>query len=257
MQRSGKIRWRESDEEKLKKVVKSFNAKRNRLIKKDLEYYEILPNSLSVKELRKQLKEGSRKNFQKTLKEYERFLRKGSEGIIENANGIRTTKWQKKEIENKIKSINMTRKAELERLKKIDPNIEGKPHLTMGDTTVQNLKPKKFNFDKIRKGKEWEKFVESVEKQAMESYNEGKYEEYKRRFLKAIDNILGEAGDELKKIIEFLDAKFIYDAYYKDPLLSIDYVYDPAEQKAIIDVSIERWKNLANSEGITIPEDDI
>jgi hypothetical protein len=257
MQGFSKIRWKQSDEEKLKKVVKSYNAKRNRLIKKDLEYYDILPSSLSVKDLRKMLKEGSRKNFNKTLKEYERFLRKGSEQIVENANGVRTTKWQKKEIENKVKSINMTRQAELERLKKIDPNIEGKPHLTMGNTSVQNLKPKKFNFDKIRKGKEWEKFVESVEKQAMESYTQGKYDEYKRRYLKAIDNILGEAGDELKKIIETLDPKFIYDAYYKDPLLTIDYVYDPAEQKAIIDVSIERWKKLANEEGIEIPEDDI
>lgn len=233
MQKRYNIKWRDNDEKELAKAVRKFNAKRTRLIKQVPELEEFLPPKQSTKDIKKAVK--TRRDFNNTLNSIERFMRKGAEKPIITKEGVKTTAYEKKEIEIKVRAINQRRAAEL---KKAAPSTEKG---TMGTIRENNLKPKQVNIDKIKKS-DWEKFKESVEKQSRDSYFQDKYERYKENFMKGLENTFGEKGKELQKIAEKIPAEQLTQMYYDDPILQIDFIYDPLE----MDVKIEAMTEHLN-----------
>lgn len=238
MQKRYNIKWRDTDEKELAKAVRKFNAKRTRLIKQVPELEEFLPPKASTKEIRKSVQ--TRRDLKNELNAIERFMRKGAEKPIVTKEGIKTTVYEKKEIAIKVRAINQRRSAEL---KKAAPSTEKG---TMGTIRENNLKPKKYDIDKIKKS-DWKKFVESVEKQSRDSYAANRYERYKDNFIKGLENAFGEKGAELIEIAKQINAETLTQMYYDDPILQIDFIYDPLEMQVKIDAMEEHLTDYLES----------
>lgn len=238
MQKRYNIKWRDTDEKELAKAVRKFNAKRTRLLKQVPELEEFLPPKASTKEIRKSVQ--SRRDLKNELNSLERFMRKGAEKPIVTKEGIKTTVYEKKEISIKVRAINQRRAAEL---KKAAPSTEKG---TMGTIRENNLKPKQYDIDKIKKS-DWKKFVESVEKQSKDSYASDRYDRYKENFIKGLENAFGEKGSELIEIAKQIDAETLTQMYYDDPILQIDFIYDPLEMQVKIDAMEEHLTGYLES----------
>ena len=238
MQKRYNIRWRDTDKKELAKAVRKFNAKRTRLLKQVPELEEFLPPKASTKEIRKSVK--TRRDLKNELNSLERFMRKGAEKPIVTKEGIKTTVYEKKEISIKVRAINLRRAAEL---KKAAPSTEKG---TMGTVRENNLKPKQYDIDKIKKS-DWKKFVESVEKQSKDSYASDRYDRYKENFIKGLENAFGEKGSELIEIAKQIDAETLTQMYYDDPILQIDFIYDPLEMQVKIDAMEEHLTGYLES----------
>lgn len=238
MQKRYNIKWRDTDEKELAKAVRKFNAKRTRLLKQVPELEEFLPPKASTKEIRKSVQ--TRRDLKNELNALERFMRKGVEKPIVTKEGIKTTAYEKKEIAIKVRSINQRRAAEL---KKAAPSTEKG---TMGTIRENNLKPKKYDIDKIKKS-DWKNFVESVEKQSRDSYAADRYERYKDNFIKGLENAFGEKGAELIEIAKQIDSETLTQMYYDDPILQIDFIYDPLEMQVKIDAMEEHLTGYLES----------
>lgn len=238
MQKRYNIKWRDTDEKELAKAVRKFNAKRTRLLKQVPELEEFLPPKASTKEIRKSVQ--SRRDLKNELNSLERFMRKGAEKPIVTKEGIKTTVYEKKEISIKVRAINQRRASEL---KKAAPSTEKG---TMGTVRENNLKPKQYDIDKIKKS-DWKKFVESVEKQSKDSYASDRYDRYKENFIKGLENAFGEKGSELIEIAKQIDAETLTQMYYDDPILQIDFIYDPLEMQVKIDAMEEHLTGYLES----------
>lgn len=243
MYKSSGIRWTNKQKAELTRQVKRFNAKIEREAKKNANLTPFLPQKLSVKELKATIK--SVQDLKLISARVDRaFKPKALEPII-TKQGVMTTAFQIKELELGVKRINKARQKELE---KADPSTyKG----TMGSVKDNNLKPKKFEPDKITKH-DWEKFVESVEKQSRASYTAEKKKAYKENYLKAILDNLGEAGYELYNYIKKIGYETLYDAYYDDPVLQINFIYDPQQSAFIAQEALYRWRDYT---GIPIDGD--
>ena len=230
MQKRYNIKWRDSDEKELAKAVRKFNAKRTRLLKQVPELEEFLPPKASTKAIKESVK--TRRDFNNELNSIERFMRKGAEKPIVTKEGVKTTAYEKKELQIKIRAINNRRAAER---KKANVSTEKG---TMGTIRANNLQPKQVDLDKVKKS-DWNKFVESAEKQARDSYAADKYERYKENFLKGLENAFGENGKDLIKLAKQLDPETLTQMYFDDPILQIDFIYDPLEMQTKIDAMTE------------------
>ena len=233
MQKRYNIKWRKSDENELAKAVRKFNAKRTRILKKNPKMEEYLPTKISTKKIRDEIK--TRRDFKNVLNSIERFKRKGAEKPIITKEGVKTTAYEKKEIEIKVRAINARRTAERKRA-----NVSTEKG-TMGTIRENNLQPKKADINKIKKS-DWEKFKESVEKQSRDSYFQDKYERYKENLLKGLENAFGEKGKMLQEIAKQIPAEQLTQMYYDDPILQIDFIYDPLEMDIKIDAMTEHLK---------------
>lgn len=238
MQKRYNIKWRNTDKKELAKAVRKFNAKRTRLIKQVPELEEFLPPKASTKVIKKSVQ--TRRDLKNVLNSLERFMRKGAEKPIITKEGIKTTVYEKKEISIKVRAINQRRAAEL---KKAAPSTEKG---TMGTIRENNLKPKQYDIDKIKKS-DWKKFVESVEKQSKDRYASDRYERYKENFIKGLENAFGEKGSELIEIAKQIDAEILTQMYYDDPILQIDFIYDPLEMQVKIDAMVEHLTGYLES----------
>lgn len=238
MQKRYNIKWRDSDQKELSKAVRKFNAKRTRLINKVPELEEFLPAKLSVKAIKEGIK--TRKDFKNTINSIERFMRKGSEKPIITKEGVKTTVYEKKELQIKIRRINQKRAFER---KKANVSTEKG---TMGTIRANNLKPKEVNIDKIKKS-DWGKFVESIEKQSKDTYFSDKYETYKQNFIKGLENAFGMAADELIEIVKLIPGEVLTQMYYDDPILQIDFIYDPIELETKVEAMMEHFQGYLNT----------
>ena len=116
----------------------------------------------------------------------------------------------------------------------------------MGTVRENNLKPKQYDIDKIKKS-DWKKFVESVEKQSKDSYASDRYERYKENFIRGLENAFGEKGSELIEIAKQIDPETLTQMYYDNPILQIDFIYDPLEMQVKIDAMEEHLTGYLES----------
>lgn len=237
MPRQNNIKWRKNDKQTISKTVRKFNAKITRTIKKHPEWADFMPERLTVQELTDKIQ--TRRDFNREVRSVERFLRKGAETPFQSQSGIKTTVWEKKEIGYKVAQVNRQRTIEA---KKADVSTyKG----TMGSIESNNLKPKKYNINKI-KPNEWDKYVKTVEKQVMANYNYDKKVRYKENYLQAIIRNLGTEGKakELYDFVSQLDPEYMYGAYYDDPVLQIQFTSDPLPADMIAESALEHWQSL-------------
>jgi hypothetical protein len=144
------IRWSENDLNELKRSVKNFNAKVKRLEAKYKNSDVILPERMSVKELKKIVT--TRRDLQRELKSLQSFTERGSEQIVDipnTNNNIQMTKWQREEMSRRAKMINDKRYYRRQKLESQPLSNKGKPlgytrgDIGMGKVEANQLKPTK------------------------------------------------------------------------------------------------------------------
>lgn len=242
MQKRYKIRWSSDDRKKLTTAVRKFNAKRARLIKKDATYAEYLPEKASTVAIRKGI--ATRRDLINELNALNRFLRAGAEEKIVTSKGVKTTKYEKKEVGIRVRRVNRFRKKELE---SITPSTE---RGTMGTIRENNLRPKKYDIEKIRDKSNWKNYIEMVERQSRESYYIERDELYKENLLKAMRSEYGAKGRKLINLIKKIPANVLVDMYYYDSDLHIDFVYGLEEVDRRVkrmEEKIEEYFNKTNN----------
>ncbi len=161
MSKQSKIRWKNTDTEELNRTVKNFNAKISRIEKKNPELKNALPERISARQLKKMI--NTRQDLKRELNSLKRFTdkknvidieidEKGNKkyigvDIIESPNNYNTkiTKWQKKEINRRLPTINKRRAERLENLKNRDVKSRGeelgykKGHFGLGRAELLEL----------------------------------------------------------------------------------------------------------------------
>lgn len=236
MPRQYNIKWRNKDKTRLSNTVRQFNAKITRTLKKNPELAPYLPERLTVQGLRDKIQ--TRQDFNREIKSARRFLKPGTETPVTSATGIRTTRWEKREIGIKVGVINRRRNREL---KKMNPTTEKG---TMGTIRENNLRPKKYDIDKI-KASDWDMFVYGVEKQIMSGYTAQKNELYKQNFIKAVETAFGSKGTEIVEMAQSIPADILVELYYNDPVLQVEFIYNPLEMQIKIDNIVEHLEPYA------------
>lgn len=249
MQRKSTIKWRASDAERLEKEIKRFNAKvyYNRRNHPELE--DILPKPITSKDKTRminQFKEAPRNEFNKELRSIERFSKRGAEKVVVSKTGNAVTKWERNEVSYKVAQINRERAQERKLYESLPATSQGKKlnytRGEMGSERLNELHPKKFDFDKIRKGKEWEKFKEAVNSQSSYTHKIEMMEGFKNNYYLALEEFGGYAED-IQKIIEMLPAEKVVETYYKEQEATITFIYEKDDEDSHLEIIREIWEN--------------
>jgi len=251
MSRKPSIKWRESDAEKLEKKVARFNAKIYRTKRSHPELADILPNTIKKadkEQLIQKFKEMPRSEFNKKLTSLERFSVKGAEKEIVSKTGNRVTKWEKKEVGLKVAQVNRAKTVERKAVEQMEATSRGESlgmkRGEMGSERLNELKPKKFNFDKIRGGKEWEKFKESVDKLASPEARNERMETYKKNYITGVERVYGDYAKDLINMLKEIPAEDIVKMYYSEQEATITFHYDPQEMQTKLDIITNIWTPL-------------
>lgn len=235
MDKQPRIKWNKNDRKNIANMARKFNAKITRISNKSPEISKYLPNKINSKELQQNIE--SRRELNKLLNKYGRFLDKGAENIVQSKKGVTTTEWMKKEVSIDIGVIN--RKRSSERKRADVSTYKG----TMGTVGANNLQPKTFNFDEISSQKAWKEYVRSAEKQSSPGYNSEKQSNYKKNYIMAIRNTVGYGvdADKIVKLIEKIDSDSLYYSYYDDQILQLNFWYDEHDKGIKIRSVYNKW----------------
>ena len=88
------IKWKQTDDKELAKVVRNFNNKISRITKKNPDLKNALPDKISVRQLKELI--NTRQDLKRELNALRRFSKRGAEEIITYGDyNIKVTKWQK------------------------------------------------------------------------------------------------------------------------------------------------------------------
>lgn len=244
MARTNKIKWRNQDRVLLSRTVQQFNAKLTRESKKNPTIIEFLPERLKVADIRQQIQ--TRKDYNRLIKSYQRFLQKDSTKLVTNNQGYTTTIWNKREIQYKINEINRQRAAERKRA-----NVSTYTG-TMGSIIANNLKDKKYEFNQINP-KNALKQLASIDNMVRSTYIPEKLKLYKENYKQALLNNFQEedAYNIINLVDKFSDRQFM-DLYYKNPLLGIDYTYSKESYDILVETISSQFLSEAQELGLEI-----
>lgn len=244
------IKWRKSDAEKLNKEVQRFNVKVNRTKKAHPELADILPDTIKKADKQKmieELKQLPRSEYKKEINTLDRFTKKGAEKAVTSKTGNTVTRWERKEVALKVAQINRERTKERTANENMEVTSRGEKigmkRGEMGSERMNGLNPKKFNFDKIKGGKEWEKFKESVYKQASPLERQKIMQTYKDHYLKGLDEYGGYA-DDIKALVDKLPADVVVNTYYSEQEATIKFIYEGLEGLQDKDVVLDTLRAI-------------
>ena len=234
MSRRTGIRWKAGEKDELRKEIRRYNDRRRRAIKKNPDLINYLP-TISYKEVVGKIT--TRKDLNRVLRELNQSRAKNAFNVIK-VNNAKTTKWQLRVTKSRVRDINRQREKEL---KKSAPSTEKG---TMGTIERNNLNPNPMPNPSSQK--EWEKFVESAEKQVWSQYFSQKGERYKNNYLELFKAFYGNKyTSRLETIIANLTAEEIVNAMYYSPLLDIQFIYpdsDNFEMSENAELILETWR---------------
>lgn len=237
------IKWRDQDVDLLRKQIRNFNRKIDRLTKKgDPQIVAALPPKMSLKTARSEIQ--TRAQYNKMLKSIGRFTERGSETLIKTKGGVEAPKFEVKELEARVRSINAERRKRREMIGEVQPG--NRP--LMGRIRDRTLEPKQAP-GKV-KPKDWEAYKKSVMRQSDPNERRRLDEAYKENYLKRLKQLFDlnkpeerELYDQIVERIESVEtAEFVENSIqYED--LYIETTYEP-QSKALIH---ERIDNITRS----------
>ena len=240
--RPNRINWKDADEERLKNAVSAFNKKRTKLISKNPDLVDVLPDRLSKADYKKKIH--NRADFNKFVNSAERFLKPGSEKIIENDVGLKITKYERKEIGIKLGIINRRRASQMERYGNMDVVNQGVPtgmkRKEMGSMRMVALKPKKVNFNTLTK-QNHKSFMESLNKQAMTNYVTKSDAQWKKNYIESLKHTLPKKYNYLITVLKNTPLDKFMDTIYRDQNASIEFNYSPESAELKAKVLAQVW----------------
>lgn len=269
MSKQYNIRWKQSDNDDLKKAVKNFNAKISRLEKKyEKEYpnkpYQsyALPKRVTTKELKEVIQ--SRQDLKRELKALRRFSERGAEELVSAPvlkNTIEITKWQRDEMLRRERYINKGRKKQYDIIFNLQAEDRGKPlgytvgEIGMGETDKNELMPiNAFTESMDRSGVH--KRYRTLRRESQYSYWREKEMTLMNNVIKGIDaNYSGLFPDEADELIKAIESMSFTEFYRKfKSQTGIMEIVSPPHGSNMVDtlsVNIEALKTtwLTNNEG--------
>lgn len=236
-----RIKWRQSDADKLKKLIKSYNAKLTRLAKRNPENVQYYPPKVTYTRLRQSIQ--TRKELNENIRVMRNFTKKGMEQLVTNPHGVTVTKWELHETRVRVQRINRSRAAEAARAQ-ISPEAGN-----MGTIKSNSLLPKKFDFGRISSPKEWEMFLRTVNHQSQPGYYDKMHEIYRQNLLKAANERFGE-GNMITQLLEMFTTDQLVDMYYQDTTIIPEYVYSKEDAETVFQNVFEHLTRYAIEFGI-------
>lgn len=240
------MRYSKKDEETLKKKVRNYNAKINRLKKKG--YNEnLLPQKKKLKEEREKAKQGERKDFNSLLKSVDTFLNRGSEEIVKSTRGLQLPKFRLSEIKAKLRKVNNERKKQREKYENIEITDRNKTGvqgmINERSMNINKLEDKHFNFKNMSK-KDFTYFEKTLNNE-LETKLEKKNRIYRENFYKAMENNYNENQyEKLKKVIDNISTDILVEKYYTDLNMDLDFHYDESEQQIKYEETLNAWGEI-------------
>lgn len=223
MPRQYSIRWRESDNAELSKAVKNFNAKVRRLAKKNPEIVDYLPETVSVRDIKRLI--DTRQDLNRELNSLRRFSKRGAEEIVtipDTDYNLKTTKWQKEDMTRRVAVINRRRKARLEEISGLEMTDRGQPlgytrgQFGMGKADEVALSPMKSFTPKMTRTDLKHKH-KSIRFHSRDLYFDSKDEQLRRNYIRGLErNYNPEDLKEIIKAIEDMDFKEFYKTWQSD-----------------------------------------
>ena len=198
------IRYDKKLNQEINRTIKNFNQKIARLEKQERE---LLPSKITKKDLKNNVY--TRAELQRKLKELQRFSKRGAEDIITTRGGIKTTRY---ELKNLIKERTRAKRSltrELKILETESPTIFAKKtfstYAQMGDSRYLNVKKKRKALEKdIRKmnREEYERYKKLISR-INENYNNMNI--LKDNYLRMLTDLGYVYGYDTKKLEELKD----------------------------------------------------
>lgn len=192
MPRRYNIKWRESDDAELKKVVKNYNAKISRLEKKDPKNKNALPEKISVRQMKELI--STRQDLNRELNSLRRFSRRGAEEFVpvpDNDYNLKITKWQKEEMIRRAATNNLKRKRQREKLMQTEMKSGGEKlgytvgQFGMGKAEEISLRPIKAFTPKMNRADLQKKNVHLM-KESQDNYFDRKNELLRENYIKSL-----------------------------------------------------------------------
>lgn len=220
MSRQYNIRWKQTDSNELRKAVRNFNAKIDRLTKKNPELVAVFPEKTSVRQLKELI--DTRQDLKRELNSLRRFTRRGSEEIVdipESDYNLQITKWQKEEMTRRTAVINRKRKKRLEEIESMEMTSRGQKlgytrgQLGMGKADEIALKPLKAFTPRMTR-KDLQKKFKSIQLQSQSTYFNTKDEQFRQNYIKGLlENYNIHDIEDVVEKIESMDFKEFYNTF--------------------------------------------
>ena len=210
------IRWSHEDQRELSRVVKNFNAKLDRLAKKNPKNIPSLPDKLSVKDLKGVIK--TRADFNREIKSLQRFTQRSKgkakpEDLVDipgNDNNIKITRWQKTEMNRRLAGINRRRENRLKEVAQVEMQYKGKElgyqrkDIGMGKNMVNQLKPLKA-FTRSQTHRDIQKKFKTIMKESSQAFFNETDEILRENFMKSIEENFPSNDPRIKKILQSIE----------------------------------------------------
>lgn len=247
------IRWNDNDNKELAKAVRNFNAKINRLAKKDPKNKNALPEKISVRQLKELI--NTRQDLKREINTLKRFSKRGAETLEvapNNYDNILITKWQRVETNRRLAIVNRRRANKRKELEDIELKSRGKGlgykrgELGMGSTEFNSYQSAR-GFTPSMSRHEMNRKLRSLIRESQSTF-------YSERDLRARENYiksLKENYDEndLKDVIDKINKMPIKD--FLDVLRSEDNLFEwsyPTDD-GIYQLMVEGVKSIWGLEG--------
>lgn len=202
------IRWTENDSKELSRAVRNFNAKVKRLEQKHSGTNIIIPEKLSVKEMKGLI--NTRRDLQRELKSLQRFSQRGAEEIVtipNTDNNITLTQWQKKEMSIRAGIVNRKRNQRLKEIEESNVTSRGvdlgytRGDIGMGRADKLALKPTKAFTPKMHKVDVNKKF-NMLKIHSQSDYFTKKDIQYRENYIKGLLETYNEK--DIKDVIDYI-----------------------------------------------------
>jgi len=238
-----KIRWRQSDYDELRRITRNFNQQRRREIARNPAAERYLPKPVSLRELKKSITTREEYNFFK--RELPKFGKKENRAAVSTSGG-KKTKWEInfiKKVTKKVNKRNQNYRNKLNAVRVFSEGIDtGFLRGQMGNARLKDFEP--IEFDAGKSTRDWKRFVQSMERQFFQKYDDDRIVTWKSNYIKAIDNnFYGPEfklkHNELKAMIKSIPNDKFGEIINTHEELTIDFIYGADEAEARLDLIID------------------
>lgn len=231
------IRWRKDDSEALRKAVRNYNAKIDRLAKKNPEIASALPEKTTVRQMKELI--DTRQDLNRELNSLRRFSKKGAEELVDvpdSEYNLKITKWQKSEMTRRVAIINRKRSKRLKEISEMEMTSRGESlgytrgQLGMGRAEEEQLKPMQPFTPKMTR-RDLKMKHKAINLQSQSTYFNRKDEQFRRNFIKGLKENFNERDiKDVIERIEDMDFKTFYHTFQSEGG-NFEFIYPPDEEQ--------------------------
>lgn len=212
------IRWSGQDEKELRLSVRNWNQNIRRRLERDPAAIEYLPAKRTMKEERVKAQAGTRREFVQQTKSIRAFGKPTAAEKVVTPGGVTTTKWQLAEAKKLQKRVNLRAAANR---RKYDTDYKK----GLDDPEIQALGRKKEVVWELQKPSEFRRQMEKMEKKLSLAYEMEGYEQYKKNYIKSLNDNLGEFAETLINAVNKIPAQALFDFTNKNAETKIEFIY--------------------------------